>query len=311
MDYWYLNAKFEPDHLIRLARDDAGAVPCVIEFLVWTFQRALIHRYVCPWLGDRNPGLNVPLGPTPTHLRFNDPLRTLHWIESGQLRPEVPVRFRPLQRCEDVFLVQVYAEDLHLCPRCGRFDLREGAFWDRYRRGVFSDAVARNLYQARRETPEFSLTPCTRPDCSTWHERFLKDVLHTSPDPERRRDAVERMVPDGSAPLPRHVNIHIADGFVYVIQSGDFVKIGKSVEVERRLKAIAAANPQKIRIVNVFHVSDMHRLERALQHRFRSRRVRREWFRLDASEIETIRKATSIEEIIESPGELDVRRDMQ
>lgn len=72
--------------------------------------------------------------------------------------------------------------------------------------------------------------------------------------------------------------------FVYFIRAGEYVKIGKAADPEDRMRGMQTACPFHMRLVGTIDCrSDggAYIYERKLHHRFRSLRVRGEWFRWD------------------------------
>lgn len=77
-------------------------------------------------------------------------------------------------------------------------------------------------------------------------------------------------------------------GILYVIQSGENYKIGITDNFEKRLRDLQSSNPHTIQARLIMRVSNAGRLERALHHLFRARRIRGEWFKLDAPDLELL-----------------------
>lgn len=74
-------------------------------------------------------------------------------------------------------------------------------------------------------------------------------------------------------------------GGVYFVRSGDFIKIGVSENVVRRVQnALLAWNPHDVHIMGWIHETDCEAaqmLERRLHQRFAHLRHRLEWFRAE------------------------------
>jgi hypothetical protein len=75
------------------------------------------------------------------------------------------------------------------------------------------------------------------------------------------------------------------EGTVYVIQAGAHYKIGRTQYLEHRLSMLQGECPTPIRLIYWLETADSDRLERAIHHHCRDRRLHGEWFRLQASEL--------------------------
>lgn len=92
---------------------------------------------------------------------------------------------------------------------------------------------------------------------------------------------------------PRLVSLQPEVGSIYLMRDGELYKIGRSVDVQRRLRTFRTANPN-IRLAHHFPARNMYYAEDTLHKRYAHRRVRgTEWFRLsrrEAGEIKRIRR---------------------
>lgn len=78
-------------------------------------------------------------------------------------------------------------------------------------------------------------------------------------------------------------------GYVYVLKSGDFYKIGRTSDLGTRMSALAIALPQPTEVVIVLETMDHVRLERDLHKKFSDKRVNGEWFVLSEDDLALIR----------------------
>ena len=81
-----------------------------------------------------------------------------------------------------------------------------------------------------------------------------------------------------------------ADGSVYLLRAGEFCKIGRSDEIERRVKEIRVSLPSAAELVHTIQTDDPPGIEAYWHRRFADRRVNGEWFRLDRFDIAAFRR---------------------
>lgn len=80
-------------------------------------------------------------------------------------------------------------------------------------------------------------------------------------------------------PLPK-------EGFIYLIESENgYFKLGRSIDVDRRLSQHEMDYPLKLRVVHSFASSDVRRDEKRLLRNFRDRQLRGEWFSLELQDV--------------------------
>jgi excisionase family DNA binding protein len=75
---------------------------------------------------------------------------------------------------------------------------------------------------------------------------------------------------------------------VYVIRAGEMVKIGKAVNVAKRLKGLQTASPVPLSVIHTIASDDGDALEIELHRRFAAHRANGEWFRLEGALAEWI-----------------------
>jgi len=78
-----------------------------------------------------------------------------------------------------------------------------------------------------------------------------------------------------------------AAGYVYLVhmEGTSFYKIGKSTNVESRIKKIATFLPLEIEVVYSFAVDDMAQVEKELHSLYAAKQVRGEWYDLTDAEV--------------------------
>lgn len=98
------------------------------------------------------------------------------------------------------------------------------------------------------------------------------DVLAMLPEPETTTTA-------------RGPRAAVHDGFVYLLRSGAHYKIGKSDEIERRIKEIKVALPEATILAHTIVTDDPSGIEAYWHKRFADRRMNGEWFKLTPADV--------------------------
>jgi len=86
-------------------------------------------------------------------------------------------------------------------------------------------------------------------------------------------------------------------GFVYLIKSGIYYKIGISRDPKQRIKNLQTSTPLKVKKIIVKEVENYLRIEEDLHEKFKEKRVRREWFNLNKEDVSTIKSILTSQEI--------------
>ena len=77
-------------------------------------------------------------------------------------------------------------------------------------------------------------------------------------------------------------------GFVYIVETGGYHKIGRTNNIDARIATYIAENPLEIKVIAKYKVKDNIVAESKLLKAFEGKKYRNEWFKLEENDLKNI-----------------------
>lgn len=91
-------------------------------------------------------------------------------------------------------------------------------------------------------------------------------------------------------PAPENTRAKAKDGYVYLLRSGQHWKIGRTDNIEKRIKSISVSLPEAVELDHVIRTDDPSGIEAYWHKRFSERRLNGEWFQLTREDVRAFRR---------------------
>ncbi len=122
----------------------------------------------------------------------------------------------------------------------------------------------------------------------------LAEFLKTHCDEQGGMEDIVQLCTPHLDTAPKHSDDVVQDiastGYVYLLKSGKFYKIGNTNNPDRRQYEIGLQLPESIHHVHSIETDDPSGIEAYWHNRFREKRQKGEWFDLDANDIRVFRR---------------------
>jgi hypothetical protein len=113
----------------------------------------------------------------------------------------------------------------------------------------------------------------------------LIETLRSYCDGNEGFDAVRLALPKPEEEALRREGGNPDEGWVYLLKSGHYYKVGRSDQLEARVKKISIALPEATALIHAIRTDDPPGIEAYWHRRFAGRRANGEWFKLTACDI--------------------------
>lgn len=134
------------------------------------------------------------------------------------------------------------------------------------------------------------------PEKTVFQRRFgtigkLRGLARTWASKRGEFDDVVSLLPKWIEPAKkRESNDPVVEGYVYLLKSGIHYKIGRSDNLEKRIKQISVAMPEEVSLVHAIKTDDPSGIETYWHRRFSEHRANGEWFNLPVSALKAFKR---------------------
>ena len=193
--------------------------------------------------------------------------------------------------------VEIFADDLFLCPKCGRFDLVDlgsdpfkslgldihGKAMESWPSKILLTEECyekiRAFCQSRLETNEFYSKECLDvKSCEEMRRCELTRLQDHKPKRSKIQLFPEPILEIKTERAPE--KLPWDEGYVYLVLCGGYHKIGLAKDTDKRISGLQTSSPFEIELVKSWRCNRPDEIERILHKHYAEHRFRGEWFKL-------------------------------
>jgi hypothetical protein len=297
----------------RMATDQPNEIPSDygVVIIFRHFKQTWIHER-CFSIGSGNEFRSTMSSGIPWVQFFDSNCELLLcWLREGWPEPILGAQWNHERK-----MLEVFADDLFLCPECGRFHglgSKEQNQHDAQRKVLAliqhpqkdignpnwsrldpSDARRlRDFAASRLNVPQFYMQSCKSQFCRQIKLQVIREFKSRlrrrkeQPSPEIRAFLEAKTKPE--KPTPSYTSS------VYLIHEAGHHKIGIAINPSKRLKGIKTSCPFPVEILKTWKSENAVAVEQAIHRRFAEHRLNGEWFKLPDNVLTTLTKIEDID----------------